>query len=245
MLSDGIHLLTEEEVCESTKLLQEESVMKSRIAYKLLIFSTLLMLFVLGLAGSAIAERDVEQESVIRNGHTYCAYNTYLTPLEAKERCKELGGHLVTISSRKENKTVYKLVKKIGQDALTIGATDDGHEGTWKWVTGEPFTYSYWHAGEPNNGLGYGQQYSQMYASDGTWDDYFGGWDGCSERKGFVCEWDYIMVYTPTGIKVSQSGSNEIKLEWIAGVNAKEYEIYRATGSNGDFRICRLTTCIS
>ena len=24
-------------------------------------------------------------------------------------------------------------------------------EGTWQWVTGEPFSYTQWHEGEPNN----------------------------------------------------------------------------------------------
>ena len=62
-----------------------------------------------------------------------------------------------------------------------IGATDAGHEGIFTWTSGEAFTYSHWDGGEPNNGVGWGNEpenYTHMYASGfgnpGFWNDYQG-----------------------------------------------------------------------
>ena len=37
---------------------------------------------------------------------------------------------------------------------LWIGATDAAQEGVWTWVTGEPFGFNLWAAGQPNNSPG-------------------------------------------------------------------------------------------
>ena len=41
------------------------------------------------------------------------------------------------------------LVEKYG--VAMIGLNDAASEGTWEWVTGEPFSYANWDGGEPNN----------------------------------------------------------------------------------------------
>lgn len=39
----------------------------------------------------------------------------------------------------------------MGRLGLWIGATDQAEEGTWRWVTGEPFTFQNWAEGKPDN----------------------------------------------------------------------------------------------
>jgi hypothetical protein len=61
-----------------------------------------------------------------------------------------------------------------------IAATDVATEGTWVWITGEPFTFSNWAGGEPNN-LG-GEDCVQMYVQ-GVWNDL-----PCGAGQPALCE---------------------------------------------------------
>jgi len=49
-----------------------------------------------------------------------------------------------------------------------IGLNDLETEGTFKWVSGEPITYTRWATGEPNNLNN--EDCAQLYP-DGTWND--------------------------------------------------------------------------
>ena len=114
------------------------------------------------------------------NGHQYAYIPCYLTFDEAIEFCEELGGHLATIGSAQENAWVHSVMQ--GSD-MWLGGTDLETEGEFKWITGEPFEYSNWAPGEPNNVGEGGQHYAQMYL--------YGTWNDVGERKlPFVCEWD-------------------------------------------------------
>ena len=64
------------------------------------------------------------------------------------------GGRLATFGSALEWQGA---LRSIGSDALVgrigiwLGATDQVEEGSWRWVTGEPFTFQNWAEGEPDN----------------------------------------------------------------------------------------------
>jgi len=96
------------------------------------------------------------------------------------ERCKKVGGHLATITSREEHEFVINLSKT--KDCW-VGATDEGSEGQWRWVTGEPFEYTEWmDANQPDNTRGT-QHYLRFTAAG--WDD-----DSNSALYRYVCEWE-------------------------------------------------------
>lgn len=119
--------------------------------------------------------------SASRDGHTYHLYNEVLTWDEAKEKCEQLGGHLVTITSAEEQEAVAELVKGQARFAYWIGGRKDKES---VWVTGEEFSYSNWAPGEPNEDGG--EDSYQINRDSGTWNDYL----GTKREAGFVCEWD-------------------------------------------------------
>jgi hypothetical protein len=103
------------------------------------------------------------------NGHAYKAVvaDDPISAADAHQAAEEKGGHLATITSRKENDFVFKLVdddKYWGTDDYGngfgpwIGGRQDPDakavDAGWRWVTGEEWKYTNWSpgAGEPNDG---------------------------------------------------------------------------------------------
>ena len=94
------------------------------------------------------------------NGHTYLVAEEAMTPVEAEKYCAQQGGHLVTVTSEKENEFLCQLFEKGTSDGYILGGTDREEEGTWTWMTGEPWDFTYWYSSaEPNDGLGAGEDY--------------------------------------------------------------------------------------
>jgi hypothetical protein len=97
------------------------------------------------------------------NGHWYkaVAATNGITWMQADKLARAEDGYLATITSKEENAFVFKLVNSpefftdfngcgpaLGGFQLDEAAEPDG---CWRWVTGEPWKYSNWHSGEPNN----------------------------------------------------------------------------------------------
>lgn len=118
------------------------------------------------------------------NGHIYKVFEYDMSYDEAKTYCEQLGGHLATITSKKEDKALYTYICKIGNFDCILGGSDANIEGLWEWVTGEAFSYANWNDGEPNDDGG--EDYLQ-YASNGRWNDI--RWKNC-----FLCEWDNCCI---------------------------------------------------
>ena len=68
---------------------------------------------------------------------------------EARLEAQRRGGYLATITSEEEQKNVFDLVKKGKKNFYWLG----GHcvNGQWEWISGEPFVYSNWGPGQPDN----------------------------------------------------------------------------------------------
>ena len=89
------------------------------------------------------------------------------------------GGYLATITSSAENEFVFSLIddpQYWGTAAYVSGPWLGGSQppgapepgGGWEWVTGEPFSYTNWYPGEPNDDWGGGEDYLH----------FSGGWGG-------------------------------------------------------------------
>jgi hypothetical protein len=116
------------------------------------------------------------------NGHSYYRSTGSMTWTAAKVACENMGGHLVTSTSLAENNFLFNLWPN-----GWIGLTDEVSEGTWRWVTNEPFSWSNWNGGEPNNSNN--EDYIQ-FVGGGKWNDL------PNVSLPYVLEFEYIVTYT-------------------------------------------------
>jgi thiol-disulfide isomerase/thioredoxin len=138
-------------------------------------------------------------------GHDYQRIDVPMTWHEAKKYCEQLGGHLATATTAEENAFIYS---QFGRDHVCwLGATDEKEEGTWAWITDEPWDYENWYAGEPSNNHtdGGAENYlvlgdmepvmvdgnSYFYRFGAQWNDHVGTGDYHGTSIAYaVCEWD-------------------------------------------------------
>lgn len=164
--------------------------------------------------------------TVTDNGHTYMLYDDVLTWTQAKAKCEELGGHLVTITSAHEQSVINGIIGKGNRESYWIGASDAVTEGTFRWVTGEPFSYTNWSTGEPNN------DENEDYANLWVMSDYFGLWndhksDASGSKIGFILEKEqtYTVSYNAnggTGAPASQEKKHGFDLTLSAQIPARD-----------------------
>lgn len=130
--------------------------------------------------------------------HEYMLFVEDVTYEEAKERCENMGGHLVTIVCKEEADLIYNLLVDYGHDPseykIWMGMTlDVNHFPTF--CTFENPGISFWAPGEPSKGEK--EFYSSMtydYGAD-KWN-----WYDEEERLGedyngktaYLCEWEVI-----------------------------------------------------
>lgn len=140
------------------------------------------------------------------NGHCYQAV---LAPgvswAEAQAACSTRGGHLATVNSAEENAFLFSLVS--GDSAFWVidafnnglgpwlggfqatGAAEPG--GGWGWVTGEPFSYTNWERGQPDDAGTLNQNRLRFFKAGALigsgWDDFEAdNWSG--HRRGYLFE---------------------------------------------------------
>ncbi|SFC37757.1 Fibronectin type III domain-containing protein [Butyrivibrio sp. YAB3001] len=157
------------------------------------------------------------------NGHYYKLYS-YENGMEwtkAQQLCESLGGHLVTITSSKEETFIETLP---GKDSnfywYFIGAYCKDSE--WKWVTNEKTTYK---PGEdwPSTGLNLYCLKSSQRGELNYCDSYFA-------VNAYVCEWDTstedILPDQVTLTSVKKASYKSINASWKKVSGAKGYAVY-------------------
>jgi hypothetical protein len=86
------------------------------------------------------------------NGHWYAAEYQFRPWPAAMLNAQSLGGHLATTTSQAELSFIRPLIDNaLGAD-YWLGASRGATPGTWAWVTGEPFNFTRWEPGAPDNG---------------------------------------------------------------------------------------------
>ena len=105
----------------------------------------------------------------------------------------------------------------VGYGAVWLGGTDAANEGVWETVTGEPWVYSNWMSGEPNNSGD--EDYLELYSwGGGGWNDLPG-----SYTLPFALEFDVNKIVEGRIIRVDDEfvligcqGSDELAVAALA-----------------------------
>ena len=138
----------------------------------------------------------IPANAVEHNGHYYVFYDESVSWSQAKAKCEELGGHLVTVNSAEEQTFLINLTNRSTKKNMWIGAYPEN--GAFRWITKEDFSYTNWAPGEPNNVFNM-QNAAMMYTKNasyaaGTWNDENENgrdWSGYYLSEfGYICEWD-------------------------------------------------------
>ena len=135
------------------------------------------------------------------NDHSYLAIATEkpISWADANEMANKLGGHLVTLTSAAENDFIFHLIdsEMYWYPGINLrGPWTGGYQlpgsseptGGWSWVTGEPFTYEFWEAGQPNNFGGQNEDrihFGNRRSRVQTWNDVVFNF---AEVKSYVVE---------------------------------------------------------
>ena len=151
-------------------------------------------------AASDVADAAVDADGVLwTNGHRY-AVRIYPSPVTwetARDDAVSAGGHLVTITSAREEAFIAALLNAhplavnqgygpwIGAYQPDPGGANEP-AGGWAWVTGEPWSYTNWASQEPNDSDGI-EHYAHYFVGDG-WNDI--SLDGSGLIRSAVVEYE-------------------------------------------------------
>lgn len=152
-----------------------------------------------------------KEQTIYYKGHTYEIYNSALSWNKAKDWCEQKGGHLATLTSRYEWKYLKEIISAKDNMNYWLGA--EATSGTWKWVTGESFSFNNWGTGQPDNSGGNEKYLGSYYSGtdkDCIWNDFPVDY---SRMSGFVCEYD---------------GTTEPQKILEFSYNKHTYEVYNA-----------------
>ena len=126
-------------------------------------------------------------DAVEFNGSYYKVIAIKGTWAQAEKRCREMGGMLASVKTKKVNDFIDKLT---GKKCYWVGGNDLKKEGEWRWPDGSKVTYVSWSWGEPNDGGGVEDAMVYSWRGKGKMCDTRGSYDGSGGRiLGFICEW--------------------------------------------------------
>lgn len=101
----------------------------------------------------------------------------------ARDKCKALGGQLVTVPDA----PTWEFVKSLTPASVWMGATDEKTEGVWKWVDGTPVGFTGWIGAGADNSNG---REHYLTTHRGGWNDApNSGSFATFQVVGFLCEW--------------------------------------------------------
>lgn len=217
-----------------------------------------------GLFSSIGWAASIPSDAKVFNGHSYKVYELSKNWNEANTYCKQLGGHLATITTGAENTFVTSIVTSGAKHLYWIGLYRDYVGGPWKWVTSENPVFFNWAKGEPNNDSNDNELYVNIYAKNytenygavpGQWNDQNiagsnpNSWHAL-KYQGFVCEWDTTNNISSSTVTLSTKSftyngeqkkpSTTVRLNGNTLKNGKDYTVSFSNNKNAGTAIVKI-----
>ena len=137
---------------------------------------------------------------------------------EHDRRARAMGGHLASITSAEENEQVTRISggKPVWVGGIRKGDGNGPGADHWYWSDGQPWSYTNWHPGEPNNAGGWENRVHLGLQAPGTWNDVHDGWSGPAVYE-FSPETSpaTTTVSMPSSVTVSGAGSSEVNGTYV------------------------------
>ncbi|KAH3690244.1 macrophage mannose receptor 1-like [Dreissena polymorpha] len=108
----------------------------------------------------------------------------------AEADCKQRGGHLATIDTEEKQTLIYQIITSFDGPTVWIGLHDRDSEEQFKWVSGDPVTYTNWFPHRKSLSLHNIEDCVVLVTRpgyNGTWDDSV-----CTAQHGYICEFDAV-----------------------------------------------------
>uniref|UniRef100_A0A671L2P7 Macrophage mannose receptor 1-like n=1 Tax=Sinocyclocheilus anshuiensis TaxID=1608454 RepID=A0A671L2P7_9TELE len=139
-------------------------------------------------------------------GKCYNMKEDMKTWTEAREYCRELGGDLASIMSRKQQAFLSTLIRDKTTD-FWIGFSNLA-SGRFKWTDGSKVTFTEWAKGEPQTYCLFFNQ--ECVFMDKTSSSVFGKWvaTDCNSTHGFICSRDVDPGIAPVPTEVPKTFVN-------------------------------------
>jgi hypothetical protein len=108
------------------------------------------------------------------------------SPIQARQECEKLGGHLMRIMSQEEHRFAFELAKasRPSHTWVTIDGSDEQAEGRWLHSNGKPIKYLQWGPGLPSRSREKNHLIFKLHGG-GVFSDA-----AATDSQGFICEWD-------------------------------------------------------
>lgn len=159
----------------------------------LIVLAGILIIFFIAWISKNVDIQVIDDYYKQENGNYYKIYSEDNVKWDkARMECSKRGGHLATITDRKEQEIISGL---LGDQCYWIGAMKDIEGSDWRWVTDEPFVYTNWANGEPSN-TAFKENVIMLY-SHGSWNDINSEVTSVSFQGGYkksiyyICEWEH------------------------------------------------------
>lgn len=159
--------------------------------------------------------------SVVRGAFTWS---------QARANAVSRGGHLATITSEAEWQIIQQKAPTALSSGLWIGAFQKKFSnepaGNWEWVTGEPWAFTKWRSGEPDNSRGV-EHYAFKFAGTSVWNDN----NDRARGDGYLLEKPVVHIrdlpwsdLQATIMQVAQAraqnGAEQVQLQMAADLNS-------------------------